>query len=116
MDAARDFESLQIKTKSIEQTLLPLVKQVGLVTICVIPFVLFDWHAGICHLKERQMGYQQVIFSFRSPHTYNVEMRSKQAVLRGGGRIGRGFGDIFNLSRRHTERHCPFDLPELEQQ
>jgi hypothetical protein len=30
MDAARDFESLQIKTKSIEQTLLPLVKQVGL--------------------------------------------------------------------------------------
>ncbi|CAB3362211.1 Hypothetical predicted protein [Cloeon dipterum] len=27
MDAARDFESLQIKTKSIEQTLVPLVKQ-----------------------------------------------------------------------------------------
>jgi hypothetical protein len=33
MDAARDFESLQIKTKSIEQTLLPLVKQVGPQTI-----------------------------------------------------------------------------------
>jgi hypothetical protein len=35
MDAARDFESLQIKTKSIEQTLLPLVKQVGPQTILV---------------------------------------------------------------------------------
>ncbi|XP_065342960.1 alpha-catulin isoform X1 [Cloeon dipterum] len=29
MDAARDFESLQIKTKSIEQTLVPLVKQIS---------------------------------------------------------------------------------------
>ncbi|XP_059475145.1 alpha-catulin isoform X2 [Neocloeon triangulifer] len=29
MDPARDFESLQIKTKSIEQTLLPLVKQIS---------------------------------------------------------------------------------------
>jgi len=29
MDPARDFESLEIKTKSIEQTLLPLVKQVN---------------------------------------------------------------------------------------
>jgi hypothetical protein len=90
--AARDFESLQIKTKSIEQTLLPLVKQVGLFSDHV--FFVGTW-VTLC---------ERVI----STSYYNLayeEREAKQAVRaeRGGGRIGRGFGDIFNLSRRHTE-------------
>jgi len=90
MDAARDFESLQIKTKSIEQTLLPLVKQVG---PAFFGLTYFFVNVSIC----TRGWYQQVIINWRGERKASESWERRRADWAGFWR------DIFNLSRRHTE-------------
>lgn len=116
MDAARDFESLQIKTKSIEQTLLPLVKQVGPETILYCHSVTFRaWNLFCWHVRQWHL-YQRVIStSYYNLHVFKREVKQAELLREAAGGLG-GVLEIFLIYRADTQRHCSFDLPELEQQ